>query len=182
MEWLKSSILAMDNKSVPTDQAEIKRSLNEIKQFRLEEYASRLKEKKKLIQLSDELTGGALDDANTTNIENETKSVEKVWLKFDNYIQMREGLLERTLKKFESLQTLLNKINKLHSNCDKRLSRIQADFDEVSSRLATMPPIQLRSHRERFTELFVQCENDLRKMSIECKHLVDEEQPEADRY
>lgn len=56
MEWLKSSILTMDNKHVPSDQVEIKKSLHDIKKFRLEEYAARLKEKKTLIQLSDELT------------------------------------------------------------------------------------------------------------------------------
>lgn len=56
MEWLKNSILTMDNKHVPSDQAEIKKSLHDIKKFRLEEYAAHLKEKKTLIQLSDELT------------------------------------------------------------------------------------------------------------------------------
>ncbi len=180
MEWLKKSILAMDNKTLPTDQAEIKKSLNEIKQFRLEEYASRLKEKKRLIQLSDELTS-SLDDMNSTNIENETKSVEKVWLKFDNYVQMRESLLEKTLKKFETFQTLINKINKLYNSCDKRLTKIKADFDEISPKLPTMSSMHFRSHKERFNELFIQCDNDLRKMTIECQHLKDEEQPDAEK-
>lgn len=45
----------MDNKQVPSDQAEIKKKLNEIKIFQLDEYALRLKEKKRLIQLSEEL-------------------------------------------------------------------------------------------------------------------------------
>lgn len=87
----------MDNRHVPSDKHEIKRLLDEIKQFRLEEYASRLREKKRLNQLSEDLM--LIKDSDSTSIENETKSVEKVWLKFDNYIQLRENLLEKTLKK-----------------------------------------------------------------------------------
>lgn len=97
MAWLKKSISTMDNRHVPSDKHEIKRLLDEIKQFRLEEYASRLREKKRLNQLSEDLM--LIKDSDSTSIENETKSVEKVWLKFDNYIQLRENLLEKTLKK-----------------------------------------------------------------------------------
>lgn len=38
-------------------------------------------------------------DSDTFNVENEIKSIEKVWSKFDNYIQLRENLLEKTYKK-----------------------------------------------------------------------------------
>ena len=33
------------------------------------------------------------------DFENEIKSIEKVWHKFDHYIQLRESLLEKTFKK-----------------------------------------------------------------------------------
>jgi hypothetical protein len=55
MRWLRDSILTVDNRNVPNNIAEIKTILNNIKTFRLEEYASRLKDKKKLIQIYNEL-------------------------------------------------------------------------------------------------------------------------------
>ena len=56
MRWLNDSISTINNKNVPNDITEIKAILNEIKSFRLEEYASKLKDKKRLVQLFDELT------------------------------------------------------------------------------------------------------------------------------
>lgn len=38
-------------------------------------------------------------DEERANIESELKSIEKVWQKFDHYIQVRESLLEKSLKK-----------------------------------------------------------------------------------
>ena len=45
----------MDNRNVPNNIIEIKSLLNDVKSFRLEEYATRLKEKKKLLNLYDEI-------------------------------------------------------------------------------------------------------------------------------
>lgn len=42
----------------------------------------------------------SLPDSENLNVENEIKSIEKVWHKFDNYIQLRENLLEKTYKKY----------------------------------------------------------------------------------
>lgn len=97
MRWLKESISVMDNRNVPSDLNEIRICLNNVKSFRLEEYASRLKEKKKLVQLSSELMQFSNEDK--LSIESELKSIEKVWQKFDHYIQLRETLLEKNLKK-----------------------------------------------------------------------------------
>lgn len=98
MRWLKDSILIMDNRNVPDTRDAVKASLNNVKTFRLEEYASRLKEKKKLVQLSNELILISTQEEKL-NIESELKSIEKVWQKFDHYIQLRESLLEKCLKK-----------------------------------------------------------------------------------
>lgn len=56
MRWLRDSISTMDNRTVPNNIIEIKSLLNDVKTFRLEEYATRLKEKKKLLNLYDEIT------------------------------------------------------------------------------------------------------------------------------
>lgn len=45
-----------------------------------------------------------------------------------------------------------------------------------------MNQIQIRSFNERFNECFIHCENDLRKMSTEGKHLKDQEHADADVY
>lgn len=55
MRWLRDSISTMDNRTVPNNIIEIKALLNDVKSFRLEEYATRLKEKKKLLNLYDEI-------------------------------------------------------------------------------------------------------------------------------
>ncbi len=180
MEWLKSSILTMDNKHVPSDQAEIKKSLQDIKKFRLEEYALRLKEKKNLTRLSEELTN--ILDSNSENIENETRSVEKVWMKFDSYIQLRESLLEKTLKKFEEINKLGSKLDKLIAKSEKRVEQIKQDLDELASKTGSMSAMQVRSYSERFTEHFLHCDKDLEKMSTECEHLNGQDHPEAISY
>lgn len=55
MRWLRDSISTMDNRYVPNNLVEIKSVLNDVKSFRLEEYVTRLREKKKLVQLYNEL-------------------------------------------------------------------------------------------------------------------------------
>ncbi len=55
MRWLRDSISTMDNRHVPNNIVETKAILNDVKSFRLEEYAARLKEKKRLIQLYNDL-------------------------------------------------------------------------------------------------------------------------------
>ena len=55
MRWLRDSISTMDNRHVPNNIVEIKTILNDVKSFRLEEYAARLKEKKRLIQLYNDI-------------------------------------------------------------------------------------------------------------------------------
>ena len=181
MRWLKESISIMDNRNVPTDLSDIKMSLNDVKTFRLEEYCIRLKEKKKLVQLSNELMQYSEDEK--TNIESELKSIEKVWQKFDNYIQLRENLLEKSLKKYENLQLVINKIDKLFELCDKRLNQIEKDFYEfIKSNKNQMNQHQIRLANERFDEQLRQCDQELRKMFIECQHLKDEEHSRADIY
>ena len=54
--WLKESIFTMENKIVPKNMTEIKTMLNDVKSFQLDEYALRLKEKKKLSKLYSDLT------------------------------------------------------------------------------------------------------------------------------
>lgn len=97
MRWLRDSISTMDNRNVPNSMLEIKTLLNDVKTFRLEEYAIRLREKKRLTNLYNELM--SFPDSDSLNLDNELKSIEKVWHKFDNYIQLRENLLEKTYKK-----------------------------------------------------------------------------------
>ena len=58
MRWLRDSISTMDNRYVPNNLVEIKSVLNDVKSFRLEEYVTRLREKKKLVQLYNELAVG----------------------------------------------------------------------------------------------------------------------------
>lgn len=97
MRWLRDSISTMDNRTVPKSLFEVKNLLNDIKNFRLEEYSIRLKEKKRLINLYHDMIN--LPDSESLNLDNELGSIEKVWSKFDNYIQLRENLLEKTYKK-----------------------------------------------------------------------------------
>jgi hypothetical protein len=78
MRWLRDSIASMDHRNLPNNMNEIKvhtlfssrfihshfsfkyshlkAILNDVKSFRLEEYAIRLREKKRLIQLRNELS------------------------------------------------------------------------------------------------------------------------------
>lgn len=97
MRWLRDSIATMDNRTVPKSLFEVKNLLNDIRNFRLEEYSMKLKEKKHLINLFNEMT--SLPNSDSLNLDNELTSIEKVWTKFDNYIQLRENLLEKTYKK-----------------------------------------------------------------------------------
>jgi len=180
MRWLRDSISTMDNRNVPNNIIEIKSLLNDVKSFRLEEYATRLKEKKKLLNLYDEIMN--LPDSENFNVENEIKSIEKVWHKFDNYIQLRENLLEKTYKKYENLQLLIQKIDKLYENCEKQLNQIEEDFNEIAKQLPTMNQVQINSCNDRFEDQIKQCDHDLRRMFIECQHLKDEEHNEAEYY
>ena len=55
VRWLNESSFTMDNKSIPKNLNEIKTLINDIKAFQLDEYALRLKEKKKLVKLHSDL-------------------------------------------------------------------------------------------------------------------------------
>ena len=58
--------------------------------------------------------------------------VEKVWMKFDSYIQLRESLLEKTLKKFEEINKLGSKLDKLIAKSEKRVEQIKQDLDVIN--------------------------------------------------
>lgn len=45
-----------------------------------------------------------------------------------------------------------------------------------------MNSIQIKSCNDRFDEQIKLCDQDLRKMFIECQHLKDEEHSEAEYY
>ncbi len=108
--------------------------------------------------------------------------MEKVWIKFDSYIQLRESLLEKTLKKFEEINKLGSKLDKLIAKSEKRVEQIKQDLDELASKTSSMSAMQVRSYSERFTEHFLHCDKDLKKMSTECEHLYGQDHPEAISY
>jgi HPt (histidine-containing phosphotransfer) domain-containing protein len=131
MQWLKDSISKMDNRNVPNNVHDIKKSLNDIKVFRLDEYAMRLRDKKRLFQLYQDLTWKSENSNNNNNnnnveikddqqqqqqIQTEIQSVDKVWSKFDHYIRLRENLLEKTLKKYENFENKIEKFNKIYNS------------------------------------------------------------------
>ena len=103
-------------------------------------------------------------------------------MKFDSYIQLRESLLEKTLKKFEEINKLGSKLDKLIAKSEKRVEQIKQDWDELASKTSSMSAMQVRSYSERFTEQFLHFDKDLKKMSTECEHLYGQDHPEAISY
>jgi hypothetical protein len=106
-----------------------------VKSFRLEEYALKLKEKKRLTHLCGEIA--SLGGKETTSImdeyncEGELKSIEKVWSKFDNYIQLRESLLEKAFRKYEQFQLQVQRVDRLYESCERRMDQIESEFFNV---------------------------------------------------
>ncbi|CAF0712702.1 unnamed protein product [Brachionus calyciflorus] len=178
MRWLRDSISTMDNRTVPHSLIEIKSLLNDIRTFRLEEYATKLKEKKRLANLYNEMI--SLPDSDSLNLDNELNSIEKVWLKFDSYIQLRENLLEKTYKKYENLQVVIQRIEKSYENCDKILNSIENELKQPSNQ--NMMNGHLKSFNERLNDQLSRCDQEIRKLFIECQNLNDEEHNEAEFY
>lgn len=53
---------------------------------------------------------------------------------------------------------------------------------QISKQIPSMNANQMKSYGDRFDEQIKMCDQDLRKMFIECQHLKDEEHNEADYY
>lgn len=54
--------------------------------------------------------------------------------------------------------------------------------EQIYAQLPTLNQIQLKTCSDRFDEQIEQCDQDLRKMLIECQRLKDEEHNEAEYY
>ena len=55
VRWIKDSIFTMENKNVPKNLNEIRTLLADVRSFKLDEYALRLKEKKNILKLYSDL-------------------------------------------------------------------------------------------------------------------------------
>ena len=96
------------------------------------------------------------ENAECDFVEQELRSIDKVWHKFDNYIQLRESLLDRSCRKFEAWHRLAGKLDRLVELGEKRLR-------------------ELLDGGEPFEEGLRVCENDLRKAEVELKKWEAEE-------
>jgi hypothetical protein len=186
MRWLRDSISTMDNRNVPCNLKEIRDLLNDVKSFRLDKYALKLKEKKRLMHLCKEIlelnsihnnneedVGSELNDL---NVENELRSIEKVWQKFDNYIQLRENLLEKSCKKYEKLEVVCQKI-------DKSLDTTQTELNNLKKELNSNHNNSNKLKIKSYDQTLSQTEYDLNKiLNSECEQLKCEENPQFDNY
>jgi hypothetical protein len=102
----------------------------DIKTFRLEEYATHLREKKKLQHIFSELK--SFYGKNIPMDTNEDiYSIDRLWEKLDVSIQNRENLLDKALEKFENMNCTYERVSRENKSLNDNISHIQDKLNNV---------------------------------------------------
>lgn len=131
--WLNQSIESMSSKcQLPSGYVELKSLIADLKSFRLEEYAAKIKDKKKLANVYAELQSYyGKKFPQILKADEDIRVIEKLWDKLDITLQNRESQLEHAILRSEKLQRSYESFISNTENLDFSLDSLRNQLEIV---------------------------------------------------
>jgi len=172
----------MNAKSLPSGYVELKSLIADLKCFRLEEYALKLQDKKKLQQIYTELHSYyGKKFAQAMRPDEEMRLINKLWESLDLALQERETLLEQAILRSEKLQTkykdFTSVIEKLDISFDILKTQLSSLMDQYSCQKISR--VEMLGQLDKLEAQIRQKENDIRRTSIRAHSLEEEDYSNA---
>lgn len=185
--WLNQSIESINSKyQLPSGFVELKSLIADLKCFRLEEYAVKLKEKKKLASIYVELESYyGKNFPQVVGPDEDIRLVEKLWERLDLAVQTRESELEQAILRSERLQTRYESFVANTSRIDSDLEMLKSQLDlclrrfNDQNRNKKSVSDELKAHLDRLESQVHVKEQDLRKALIDALQLEEENYPNS---
>ena len=153
--WLNDSLNLLESKTIPpNDYVELKSLIADLKTFRLEEYANKQREKKKLHHIYSELQVSssscprdsrgpkqlvcALQNffskqlSPAVDANEEMRVIDRLWERLDQAISSRESQLEATIGKYDKMQKTYEHLNKDIKRLTSNLNTLKDQLGVVS--------------------------------------------------
>jgi len=169
----------MNSKSIFSGYVELKSLIADLKCFRLEEYAHKLQDKKKLHQVYSELQSYyGKKFTQEMRPDEEIRIINRLWESLDMALQDRETQLEQAILHSEKLQTKYKDLTGVIEKLEAALDMLQTQLNNLTEHYSDQKSSnrsELLAQLDKLEAQIRQKENDIRKTSIMAHSLEEED-------
>lgn len=182
--WLQQSIDSMTSKSqLPSGYVELKSLIADLKCFRLEEYANKLRDKKKLQNVFVELQSyHGKKFSQVLRSEEQIGVINRLWETLDAAVQERENHLEQAILRSEKLQTKYESFSSSTEQLDLSLESLKSQLNKCLERFSDQNRAKKSVHTELCQQLAgIEAEIHLKEVEIR-KALINAHKLQEENY